>query len=156
MEKMIDELGFAYYELPPQGFLLVTSPSEFFTLKQGKRKWIKDNIEVVVGSEMLVYSEHMGRYYIREVKDYHNPYEFENLMKMIRKGRVHIKYSQECANKIKAQFMSTDLTYNSMVMVNEFNYDLEQIGTRNMDDGIKSRRRAVEQMLIQFSNNKRK
>lgn len=155
MMMKTDDLGFAYYELPPKGFVLVTSPSEFFTLKQGKRKWIKDNIELVTG-EILVYSAHLGRYYLRTIKEYHNPYEMVTLMNMIKSGRVHIKYSPETVAKIKAQFLNTDMTYNSMVMSNELSIELEALGTKNMDDGIKSRRRAVEQMLIQYSNNKRK
>jgi hypothetical protein len=155
MKITIDNAGFSYYVLPPKGFILMTSPSEFFTLIQGKRKWCKENIELVVGAELLIFSPYSGRCYLRRVTEYHNPYSLDYLMTSLRQNKLHIKYLPEHTARIKWQFNSCDLTYNSMVMVNEFMYELEVIGNKNMEDGIKSRRRAVEQLLIQFSNNKR-
>jgi len=125
METKHDDLGFEYYESIPKGYVLVTSPSEFLCLKQGKRKFTEENTEVVSESTMVVYSPHSGRYYIRKVHPWSDPFKQSALMDIINKRRVHILYGDEARKRIAAQYKREGIHYASLVLINEWVYELD-------------------------------
>ena len=125
MELLHDEIGFPYYNELSKEFKLVTSPSEFLCLKLNKRKFTGENTEVVEGSEYVVYSPHSGRYYLRTVFFHTNPFEQTALMEIIRKLRVHIKYTPEIRNRINIQYQREGIHYASLVVINEFIMELD-------------------------------
>ena len=157
MDIKKDNLGFEYYESPPRGYVIVTSPAELFVLKQGKRKFIKDNVEVACGSTLLVFSEYTGRYYIRKVHDATNPYEQTTLMSLVKQRKLHILYDLDNKAKISQQFNQCGLQYYSMVKHNELTYEFDELVlTQKYNPGFESKKRMIEQELIKYSNNKRK
>ena len=125
MELLYDEIGFPYYNELSKDFKLVTSPSEFLCLKPNKRKFISENVEVVEGSEYVVYSPHSGRYYLRTVFPYTNPFEQSALMEIIRKKRVHIKYTPDIRKRINIQYQREKIHYASLVVINELVLELD-------------------------------
>ena len=155
-EILIDNLGFKYVELPPKGAILVTYNSEFFFLKEGKRKFVRANIEMVKG-DMYIYSEYSGRYYLRELQLYHNPLEFESMRILLSLGRIHIKYDKDSANLIKRQYLNQPLTYNSWVRTNNLILELELLDSDDRhSEGVKSKIKRCEAEILQLSNNLRK
>jgi len=129
MEIKQNELGQYYYTNRPKVFNPVISPSQFFVLKPNKKKWIKDNIELVCGCEYLVFSPNRERYYIRNVHVDTNPYELQGLMTQIKNQQIYIKYSDEYKKRITKQSNDCGLRYNAMVKLNEIAYELNEIET---------------------------
>lgn len=155
MEIKNDDLGFGYFNEIPKGFKLVTSPSEFLCLKQGKRKFTSENTEIVDGSEYIVYSLHSGRYYLRTVRSYTNPFEQSALMKVIRDGRVHVKYTPEIRARINQQYQREQIHYASLVVINELILELDyhEKWGKFRDDRYSNRAR-LEGTISQLSKNK--
>lgn len=127
MEIKQNTIGAYYYTSKPKGYTLVLSPSEFFVLKPKKEKFIKDNIELVIGCDYVAFSFYTGRYYTRKVHEYTNPYEQGILMEQIKKKQIFIKYTKDYRARILKQFKSCDLTYSAMVKTNELIYELNEI-----------------------------
>ena len=155
MELLYDDLGFAYYEAIPDGYNIVISPSEFFCLKQGKRKFIMENIDVVDGCSMVVYSPHSGRYYLRTIHPYTSPYEQSALMEIIRKKRVFIKYTPEIRAEINKQYQREKIHYASLVVINELTIELDYHAKwgKFRDDRYSNRAR-IELDIERLSKNK--
>jgi hypothetical protein len=150
-----DDLGFEYYETKPKEFKMVTSPSEFLCLKPNKRKFTEENTEVVVGSEYVVYSPHSGRYYLRRVHEYSNPFSQSALLGVIRKGRVFIKYTPEIRKQINVQYQREKVHYSSLVIINELIYELDfhEKWGKFRDDRYSNRAR-IEGDIERLSKNK--
>ena len=127
MEINQNEVGFFYFSDKPKGYTVVLSPAEFFVLKDRKEKFIKDNIDLVVGCDYLVYSPDTGRYYSRVVHEHTSPYEQTALMEHINKKHIFILYKKEYRDKIIKQYKSCGLTYMAMVKTNEIIYELNEI-----------------------------
>lgn len=123
MDILTDNLGFKYYLEKPKGFKQCISPVEFYCLKERKKKFSDDNIEMVEG-QYLAFSPKTRKYYIRDIKPYTNPYALENLIK---EGRIWIQYSPETRTKISVYFTSLGLNYKAFVRYNELLLEMEDL-----------------------------
>ena len=156
MQIKTDEIGFQYFPELPTGFKTVRSPSEFYVLKHGKRKFIRENIDIAIGGEILVYSEHSARYYLRKVNEWTDPYESTALTNLINKGRVYIKYPPEIKSLIQKQYTSSGLVYESMININDLTLQLEYLEKYGKyEGGFLSHKKRMEEDIKRLSLNKR-
>lgn len=156
MTILTDSLGFKYYKDKPKEFHLVTSPTEFLCLKDGKRKFCKDNVEVVCG-EYLVFSPHSGNYYVRTIHPDSSPLTQSVLMQMIADRRISIQYSPETRTKISTHFNASGLTYTAFVRVNELLLELDELeATIKYDEGYKSHVQRVKKEIEYLTKNNQK
>lgn len=157
MIKKTDFLGLSYYDTLPKGAMKVSYLSEFFTLKQGKRKFVRDNIDLVIGSELLIESNTKSKYWVRIIKEWHNPLTSSSIASYLERRLLYIIYSKEVKEKLTAQFNNQPLTYNSWVRINDLTLDMELLETQDrFSEGVISKKKRIEDEINMLSKNLRK
>jgi len=109
----VDRLsGIQYYTDLPKNFIKCTNINDFFKLKKGKRNRIKENLEVIIGMEYLVYSPTSKLYYYKTIHEYTNMWQ---LYAYFKDANVYIYTDEIRVEKTKLLYPeiidSTELLY---------------------------------------------
>ena len=85
---IIDDNGFEYYLELPNDYRPCTDVHKFFRLKPGKNEWKKENIQLIVGMQYIVYSPNTKKYELHKVN--HEFLNFKDLIQYSEDGNLFI------------------------------------------------------------------
>ena len=100
----------SYKELPIDAYK-VTSGTNFYFLKERKKKLTLENIEIPIGLTYLIYSPFSVCYFERKVSEKFDVKEYKDL---IRQGRIFILPTEEDKDNTTKMLNSLNLNYQQL------------------------------------------
>jgi hypothetical protein len=91
LQPLKDDNGFEYYNELPDNFRPCTDLHQFYQLKPGKKEWKKENVQLIVGLEYLIYSPDTKKYELYKVN--HEFFHVKNLIQYMQDGNLFIIYN---------------------------------------------------------------
>lgn len=95
-----------YFDKLPESFIQCTDFTNLFKLKKGKRTKTKENMEVVEGMEVIIYSPTSELYYYKILHEFSNMW---NLLAYFKDKNLYVYTKEIQEEKLKQLYPETEI-----------------------------------------------
>lgn len=141
---LLSEHGHKYmYELP-EGETIVKARCkyavELLMLKQGKKKWSSDNIMLIPGVPVFIFSPSSNRYWYRIVQ---NSHEIRPYVQYILDGNLYLHFTEEWKEHVKKEREKEGMPYYDYMRIRELIL-LQEVLDKKMPPDYKTKSKSIE------------